>query len=32
MPRDTQYIIEHTTIQFECDNCGQGTVVCTYGG
>jgi cobalt-zinc-cadmium efflux system protein len=26
------YGIEHTTIQFECDNCGQGTVVCTYGG
>jgi cobalt-zinc-cadmium efflux system protein len=20
--------IEHTTIQFECHNCGQGTVVC----
>ncbi len=23
--------IEHTTIQFECDNCGQGTGVCTSG-
>lgn len=23
-----QYKIEHTTIQFECDNCGQGVVAC----
>jgi len=23
-----QFRIEHTTIQFECANCGQGTVVC----
>jgi cobalt-zinc-cadmium efflux system protein len=23
-----QFGIEHTTIQFECHNCGQGTVVC----
>jgi len=26
-----RFSIEHTTIQFECDNCGQGTVVCTNG-
>lgn len=25
---DQQYEIEHTTIQFECANCGQGSVVC----
>ncbi len=24
--------IEHTTIQFECAHCGQGTVVCSNGG
>ncbi len=24
-----EFGIEHTTIQFECDNCGQGAVVCT---
>jgi hypothetical protein len=23
-----QFGIEHTTIQFECRNCGQGPVVC----
>jgi len=23
--------IEHTTIQFECDNCGQGAVACMNG-
>lgn len=23
-----QFSIEHTTIQFECDNCGQGVVMC----
>ena len=23
--------VEHTTIQFECASCGQGTVVCTNG-
>lgn len=22
------YEIEHTTIQFECENCGQGTILC----
>jgi cobalt-zinc-cadmium efflux system protein len=22
------YEIQHTTIQFECTNCGQGTVLC----
>lgn len=26
-----EFDIEHTTIQFECDNCGQGTVVCVNG-
>lgn len=26
-----QYHIEHTTIQFECSNCGQGLVACTPG-
>ena len=26
-----QFGIEHTTIQFECDNCGQGSVACTNG-
>jgi cobalt-zinc-cadmium efflux system protein len=25
---DQKYEIEHTTIQFECTNCGQGTVAC----
>jgi cobalt-zinc-cadmium efflux system protein len=25
---DTQYEIEHTTIQFECKNCGQSSMVC----
>ena len=24
--------IEHTTIQFECESCGQGSVVCINGG
>jgi len=24
--------IEHTTVQFECGNCGQGTVACQNGG
>ena len=24
--------IEHTTIQFECESCGQGSVVCVGGG
>jgi len=24
--------IEHTTIQFECESCGQGAVVCVNGG
>ena len=24
----TQYDINHTTIQFECSNCGQGLVAC----
>lgn len=24
--------IRHTTIQFECGNCGQGTVLCANGG
>jgi len=24
--------IKHTTIQFECDSCGQGSVVCVGGG
>lgn len=24
----TQYDIEHTTVQFECANCGQGVVAC----
>ena len=28
---DTQYEIEHTTIQFECANCGQGVVACSPG-
>jgi len=23
-----EYKIEHTTIQFECDNCGQGIIAC----
>jgi cobalt-zinc-cadmium efflux system protein len=23
-----RFEIEHTTIQFECDNCGQGSVIC----
>lgn len=23
--------IEHTTIQFECHNCGQGLVACVNG-
>ena len=27
----SQYHIEHTTIQFECSNCGQGLVACTPG-
>lgn len=27
-----EFDIEHTTIQFECDNCGQGAVVCVNGG
>jgi len=27
-----QFGIEHTTIQFECANCGQGAVVCVDGG
>ena len=27
-----QFGIEHTTIQFECDNCGQGAVACMNGG
>jgi len=27
-----EFYIEHTTIQFECDNCGQGAVVCVNGG
>jgi cobalt-zinc-cadmium efflux system protein len=27
-----EFDIKHTTIQFECDNCGQGTVVCMNGG
>jgi cobalt-zinc-cadmium efflux system protein len=26
------FSIDHTTIQFECQNCGQGTVVCVNGG
>jgi cobalt-zinc-cadmium efflux system protein len=26
-----QFDIEHTTIQFECDNCGQCTVACYNG-
>lgn len=26
-----QFGIEHTTIQFECDNCGQGGVACANG-
>ena len=26
-----EFYIEHTTIQFECDNCGQGAVVCVNG-
>jgi cobalt-zinc-cadmium efflux system protein len=25
---DSEYKIEHTTIQFECKNCGQGVVAC----
>lgn len=25
---DTKYEIEHTTIQFECSNCGQGSISC----
>ena len=25
------YEIEHTTIQFECDGCGQGTLICGQG-
>ncbi len=25
---DSNYEIEHTTIQFECSNCGQGIVTC----
>lgn len=25
---DSKYEIEHTTIQFECSNCGQGIVAC----
>lgn len=28
---DAQYEIEHTTIQFECANCGQGSVACITG-
>jgi len=28
---DTQYEIKHTTIQFECANCGQGSVACIPG-
>ncbi len=27
----THYEIEHTTIQFECANCGQGSVACIPG-
>jgi len=27
-----KFNIQHTTIQFETANCGQGTVVCTNGG
>ncbi len=27
-----EFDIKHTTIQFECDNCGQGAVVCVNGG
>ena len=27
-----QFDIEHTTIQFECTNCGQCTVACDKGG
>lgn len=27
---DAQYEIEHTTIQFECANCGQGRVACAW--
>jgi cobalt-zinc-cadmium efflux system protein len=26
------FAIEHTTIQFECNNCGQGTVACVDAG
>lgn len=26
-----RYGIEHTTVQFECDNCGQGGVACANG-
>lgn len=26
------YEIQHTTIQFECENCGQGTVLCLEPG
>ena len=27
-----EFGIEHTTIQFECQSCGQGPVVCVNGG
>lgn len=27
-----EFEIEHTTIQFECENCGQGAMVCVNGG
>jgi cobalt-zinc-cadmium efflux system protein len=27
-----EFEIHHTTIQFECDNCGQGTVACVNFG
>ena len=27
-----EFYIEHTTIQFKCDNCGQGAVVCVNEG
>ena len=27
-----KFEIEHTTIQFECESCGQGAMVCVNGG
>jgi cobalt-zinc-cadmium efflux system protein len=27
-----RFDIHHTTIQFECVNCGQGTLTCADGG